>query len=58
MSYPQKKIRVIAVRDSVLNGLPKELKNNFILIGVLYIVFFMLVWAVSEQLLKFVIFPL
>ncbi|MHC5914706.1 MAG: hypothetical protein ACYTXE_27775 [Nostoc sp.] len=58
MSSPQKKIRVIAVRDSMLDGLPKELKKNFILIGILYIVIFMFVWAMSEQLLKFITFPL
>ncbi|MHC5741597.1 MAG: hypothetical protein ACYTXT_06735 [Nostoc sp.] len=58
MSSPQKKIRVIAVRDSMLDGLPKQLKNNFIFIAILYIIIFMLVWAVSEQLLKIIIFPL
>ncbi|MEA5627244.1 hypothetical protein [Nostoc sp. UHCC 0251] len=58
MSSPQKKIRIIAVSDSMLDGLPKDAKNNFILIAILYIIIFMLVWAVSEQLLKFVVFPL
>ncbi|BDI17725.1 hypothetical protein ANSO36C_35270 [Nostoc cf. commune SO-36] len=42
----------------MLNGLPKEVKNNFILIGILYIIFFMFVWAISEQLLKSIILPL